>query len=197
MSVRRIQESPSGLEVAFLNAIKDGKQEVVRSLLGDRSILYLEELGTSALMMAIEGGHENIVRLLINREANPNPKEFLSNMMPLYQAIRFFKINLAASINIAAVLLEFGAILEACDEFGRTALFKTLNTHDIRGAEFLHQQGACIASRDHGQNTILHQAATSGRFGHALLFIDQGVEVNLPNKIYQTPLALATQNLIF
>lgn len=126
--------------------------------------------------------------LLLHSRASPSSLDRLSSdSIPLHQAIR------NSNVDTAALLLDFGADIDARDESGRTALFDTLNIPDIRGAALLLKNGIDISSCDLKGNNVLHEAARKGAVEHASRFVDRGIDVRIPNNEGLTPLHLASR----
>ena len=161
------------LEEALCDAAEAGNTGVVRELLKldvDSNAIKHE---CSAIAKASRRGHKVVVRMLLEKGANPSylgasPDD---SSIPLHQAIRH------GHFDVAALLLDYGADIEARDERRRTALFETLNTADTRGAALaalLLNFGIDISSRDTMGNGILYVAAEIGAFEHASRFVDRG-----------------------
>ena len=187
--IRRDQGDPLSLEKAFCDAAEAGKWDVIRNLLEEGVNPDSKKDGKSAMIYAIHGGHEGILKLLLDTDACVScPDLTPSDLIPLHQAIR------CSNDNMATILLDYGANIETHDDLGRTALFETLKCHDIDGAVLLLGQGTSISSYDHKGNTVLHEAARRGTVEHASLFIDQGIELDKFNEEGVTPLHLATRH---
>ena len=180
---------PAALEEAFCDAAEAGKLDVIVTLLEYHvSLANSKKRGKSAMMFAIHGEYEKILDVLLNAEASLSCPEFSpSDQIPLHQAIR------SSNENIVTMLLDHGADVQTRDELSRTALFETLDCHDLDGAVLLLDQGINLSSRDHKGNCVLHEAVRRGAFEHATLFIDQGIELNEFNEEGLTPLHLAAR----
>ena len=176
------------LEEALCDAAEAGEAGVVEKLLQLGVTADAEKNDISATTIASCKGHERIVRLLLDAGASPSCLDNSpSDSIPLHQAIK------NCHVNIAALLLDFGANIETRDKSSRTALFETLNTPDVRGAALLLTNGVDISCQDFQGDNVLHEAARRGAVEHASLFIDQGIEMAIRNKEGLTPLHLAAR----
>jgi len=180
------QSVSSALEQAFYNAADAGKIDVVNRLLQDGVSPDSKRNGKSALLMAVNGGHEGVIQLILEKSADLScPDRLPSNNIPLHQAIA------CSHVNIATMLLEYGANIETRDDHQRTALFESLSVRGLDGAALLLSEGIDMSATDCFGDTVLHQAAARGLVGHVMRFIDQGMEVNSINNEGWTPLHFA------
>ena len=176
------------LEEALYDAADAGKTSVVEELLRLRVNPDAAKSKISAMTAAALRRHKHVVRLLLDNEASVSYEDGLpSDSLPLHQAIR------NGHVEIAALLLDFGANVQARDNLGRTALFETLVATDIRGAALLLRNGIDISCHDHNGDTVLHEAAKRGNLEHASRFVDQGVGIDITNREGLTPLHLAAR----
>ena len=184
------------LEEALCDAAEAGKTRVVKELLDLDVSPDAEKSSISAMTAALLKGHKQIIRLLLKKRASVSYHDGLpSDSIPLHQAIK------NSHVEIAALLLDFGANIQTRDRLNRTALFETLGTPDIRGAALLLKNGIDISCRDSTGNTVLHEAARRGSVEHALRFVDRGVDIMLDqgtdlierNNTSKTPLSLAVE----
>ena len=175
------------LEEAFCDAAEEGNAVVLERWLRAGVNPNYSKNGISALTIAIQGGHDNAVRVLLANNTDCScPDRSPSHQIPLHQAIGH------SNVDIAAMLLDHGANIKTRDEFERTALFETLNTPDLDGAVLLLARGIQLSPADREGDTVLHQAAPRGAVEHASLYLDQGIEMNVLNNAGLTPLHLAT-----
>ena len=173
------------LEEALCDAAEAGKTGVVKELLDLGVSPDANKFGITAMTAASIKRHKQIVRLLLKKGASVDG--WPNDSIPLHQAIK------NGHVEIAALLLDFGANIQARDRLNRTALFETLGTPDTRGAALLLKNGIDISCRDSTGNTVLHEAARRGKVELASRFVGRGVEVNFPNHEGLTPLHLAAQ----
>ena len=185
----RSRDDQKKLEEALWDAAEAGNSSVVEQLLQIFVNPNAKKDDISAVTIAARRGHKGVVRLLLDAKGKHSDLDGLSSdCIPLHQAIK------NGHEHVAATLLQFGANIQTLDNFGRTALFETLDTPDIRGAALLLKKGIDISCRDFVGDNVLHDAARRGIVEHASLFVDQGMEVALPNKEGLTPLHLAARH---
>lgn len=188
IEILRSGHDQQALEEAFCDAAEAGKTSVVKELLDLGVNPNARKFGSSAITVASRRGHKSVVRLLLDRRVSPSSLDrWPSDSIPLHQAIR------NGNVDTAALLLDFGADIDARDESGRTALFETLNIPDIRGAALLLKNGIDISCCDLKGDNVLHEAARKGAVEHASRFVDRGIDVNIPNKEGLTSLHLASR----
>lgn len=188
IEILRSGHDQQALEEAFCDAAEAGKTSVVKELLDLGVDPNAGKFGSSAITVASRRGHKSVVRLLLDRGVSPSSLDgWLSDSIPLHHAIR------NGNVDTAALLLDFGADIDARDKSGRTALFETLNLPDVRGAALLLKNGIDISCCDLKGDNVLHEAARKGAVEHASSFVDRGIDVKIPNKEGLTPLHLASQ----
>ena len=188
--MRKDQGDPLALEEAFCDAAEAGRLDVIRLLLEyDIGLADSKKHEKTAMIFAIHGGHEKILEMLLDANACHSSEDYTpSDQIPLHLAVRY------SNENMVSILLERGADVETCDELGRTALFETLDCHDLHTATLLFDAGINISSSDREGNTVLHEAVRRGAVEHASLLIDQGIQVNDFNTEGLTPLHLAARH---
>jgi ankyrin repeat protein len=100
-------------------AAQEGNDRAVKSLIKAGAIVdALDNQGFSALMLAIGEGHDSTVRLLIANGANVNQKcKAHKNGTPLHHACAWNRLE------IAKILISYGADINAVDSAGRTPLY--------------------------------------------------------------------------
>ncbi len=80
--------------------------------------------------------------------------------------------------NLAKILIEKGADINAKDSSGQTALFYAINAGDARIAKLLIERGSEINASDANGRTPLLLAILKNRPGIAKLLIEKGADVN-------------------
>lgn len=149
---------PLALQEAFCDATEAGKLDDIREFpKGDANLANSRKHGESAMVSAIHGGHEKIRRMLLDAKACSSypdqPDSSPSDQIPLRQAIR------CSNNNMVAILLNSGANVETRDDLSRTALFETLDCHDLNGADLLIRQGISISACDYLGTTVPHEGS--------------------------------------
>lgn len=143
--------------------------------------------GLHPLHNAVAVGHKDIVALLIQKGANVNSKDRLGRT-PLYS----FAASRGSDIQIARMLLAAGADARSEeDEYHVTALDNAVETRNLELAELLIAAHADVNHRNVDGWSALHFAAYHLRYEFVKVLIVAGADVNLPNKLGKTPLALA------
>jgi ankyrin repeat protein len=124
----------------------------------------------SALHLATQQGHTEIIKLLLANKADINGKND-DGETPLHVAAR--EGQLAA----AELLLKNKAGLEIKDKYGETALFKAVEWNSQSAlAQFLILQGASIYAKSNSGSTLLEEAAEAGLTEVAELIIKEDKE---------------------
>ena len=187
--ITRSRHDLKKLEEALCEAAEADRPDVVQKLLELDVHPHAGMNNISVVTVAASRGHESVVRLLLEASKSlPDLDGSSSDSIPLHQAIR------NGYVNIAALLPGSRANIQTRDNSGRTALFESLNTSDVRGASLLLRNGIDISCHNSMGNTVLHEAARRGTYGHALLFINQGIEISIANEEGLTPLHLAARH---
>ncbi|KAG8530531.1 uncharacterized protein KY384_005034 [Bacidia gigantensis] len=183
--------TPLPLEEILHEAVQSGDIDVVEFLIKQKVNLNPSHIARSALITACRRGHAQIVRLLLESGADPNPRPHecpASEDIPLHLAVRL------GLLQIMEILLENGAHASVCDDKGRSALFETPGTPGLETTLMMLQCGINITRKDNDGNKILHWTVGKGALKHTKAFIDQGVPVDSLNNAGLTPLVIAIQN---
>ena len=175
------------LELAFLEAIEAGEAHVVICLLDHLSRNAIRERST--ILISIRAGHLNILEILLVHRADLScPDLSPSDRIPLHQAIEHDRADMAK------LLLDHGAKIQARDDKKRNAIFETLKAPKTDGMSLLLDRGIDVDCRDSEGNTVLHQAAADGSVEHARLLVHQGmISKTIFNSEGLTPLHLAVR----
>jgi ankyrin len=127
---------PSG-ETPLMTAAHTGRPELARALLDRGADVHATErvLGQSALMWAVAERHAAVVRLLLERGANPAQRS-ASGFSPLLFAAR------VGDISIGAQLLDAGANVNASATDGTRALLVATVRGHVEFSTFVLERGA-------------------------------------------------------
>jgi len=153
--------------------------------------------GRSALAMAVEGNHVEVVKALIQRGADVNARD--------YQALSIWKM--ARTPELKNLLQQAGAKaadqpvaskptqVKTNDPILSQARSRAMDTPNVAAVKDLLDQGMDVnAPLDTGGTTPLIMAASRDRTNVVEFLIAQGANVNLPANDRATPLMCAVQN---
>lgn len=145
----------------------------------------------TALHLAVENNNYNLVKLLLDNNANVNIRNSRGET-PLHVAC----INSVCNrTKIVYELINHGANLEARDKDGLTPLMYAARANNGKYVNALMLNKAYAYAQDNEGNTALHYAAQKKDIegkSHALRFLlRRGVDPNIRNKEGWTPLHLA------
>ena len=116
--------------------------------------------------LAAEGDHEEVLRLLLDRDPNAvNDKDEEDNT-PLHLAAR------GGCVAALQLLLEYSASVFKRNDFGLTALDCAAEADSLQCAQLLLQKDSPVDSFDLKKNTPLHIAAKKGHHKLASLLLD-------------------------
>jgi ankyrin repeat protein len=168
----RLQAAISSSPTTFFAACEWGFSEVLcnSSTISTTNLTELNRNGMPGLIIAAGSGHEEVVRLLLDRGADVAAKTEYG----------WTALHWAAESGHEAVmrlLLDQGADIAAKDERGRTALHWAAENGHEAVVRLLLDQGADIAAKDGEGRTALHWAAESGHEAVVRLLLDQGADV--------------------
>ena len=159
----------------------------VRSLLdqGASANAIDDGLEVTALMMASNRGHRDIVQLLCERNADVNAKDEKGEIA-LHYAVR------AGNRAVVELLLKQGANIEVTGrKSGGTALMNAAQYGRDSLAIMLLQAGAIVTRTGHRGGTALLMAASNGHEGMAKILLDSGADLERQDDSGHTPLSAA------
>lgn len=143
--------------------------------------------GLSAINLAAELGHADIVEHLLLSGAHPDTRDRNNGHTPLISAA------LNKHMDVTRKLLQYSAnpSFQAWD--GNTALHLISSYGDVQMAAELLNSGAKIESRRGPSLTPLHDAAGSGSEAMVIFLLERGADKEARTDSGQTPLLLAAQ----
>lgn len=165
-----VQKSSEG----FFESARTGNVEILKRELDNGAQIDLSEPKSTltALHFAAQEGHLDAVRLLLERGANINSKNFRSST-PLMLASR------AGHLEIVRLLVEKGADLEIVDGRDETALFLAAESGHVEVVKLLVAHGAKLNVRNISKQTPLFQAVFGDHDEVATVLIEAGADVKL------------------
>jgi len=126
--------------------------------------------------------------LIVEHSQDVNARGFFSDRTPLHIASRH------GDVELAQVLLEHGAEIDARDIGGETPIFLASECEHVELVQFLLKQGAdAEARKDEMDLSLLEDALVSGCIEVARVLLEHGVDANAQNKRGQTPLFKASE----
>ncbi|NXY47197.1 ASB3 protein, partial [Ceuthmochares aereus] len=178
-----------GLCALHLSA-RHGSLESLRVLLeagADPNQVTTEE--TTALFLAVESGHIDIVKFLIQHGANVKGPHSWSGWNSLHEA------SFQGYTEIMKILLEKGASKECKDSFGITPLFVAAQYGKLESLRLLVSHGAEVNCQAKDKATPLLIAAQEGHTECVELLLSKGADPNLycNNDNWQLPIHAAAQ----
>ena len=145
---------------------------------------YFFNKDATPLHKAANKGHRIVVKLLINRGADPNARDPYGET-PL-QTAAFYGHKDAVKL-----LLNGGADPNGSDENGETPLHAAERYSRKEVVQLLLQEGAEVNKPNKNGLTPLHYAAIHGYKEMVQILLEWGAEVNKPNRYGETPLHYA------
>ncbi|GFY74230.1 poly polymerase tankyrase [Trichonephila inaurata madagascariensis] len=141
----------------------------------------------TALHIACQEGHTDVVRVLIRHKANVDKMTNAQHdkLTPLMFASQ------KGHLEVVKLLIEHNAQVEMKDKKQRTALTHAVINGHAHVTSYLLRLGANPNSTDSSGNTLVHYAAAYGWYFCLKLLIEAGASLNLPNDWKITPLSLA------
>ena len=103
-------------------------------------------------------------------------------------------LQLARMVEVARVLLEHGAIVGAVDNQGRTPLHSVVGYGEVEIVRVLLEHGAIVDAADKYGRTPLHSAGQSRYGAAARVLLEHGANVDVADNIGRTPLHSAAQS---
>lgn len=153
----------------------------------DNKSVESQEVGWTALLAAARRGHADLVRLLLDHQADVNAKSS-SLQTPLHGAA--WNGHLA----VVELLLERGADINSQSNSGQTALHGAAWNGHAAVAKLLIERGAAVNCRNKFGQTPLHWAAHYAHTSVADVLLQAGADLTLENEDGETPMTKAKSN---
>lgn len=174
-------------------AAAQGVAGLIRALISHKALLDAPEggetPGRTALHLAVRGGWNIIVRLLLEARAEPNCCD-ADGETPLMTCVS------DGNMEAMKMLLESGAKIDIVDaEEGvptSSALLRAVERENVSElVEFLVKSRANVAARDKERNQPLHLAIMHGDARLARMLLQNKADPDSPNQAQRTPLHCA------
>ncbi len=177
-----------GHQTPLQRAASTGKTAIAKLLLERGASVNAPSASGSALHLAIGGGWDDIVQLLIDNGADPDQRDPFDNT-PLVRAVS------AQNREAAQILIKAGADLGA-STYGLTPLMFASSTGDPESIRFLVKAGAKVNGVGKGQyggRSALLAAIPDGHADCVKVLIELKADVNQKGPDGKTPLATARE----
>ena len=173
-------------------------------ILAVRDYQFGRELKTTPLIIVVENGNLDCVKVLLKYKADtegrgyfhlldliPYPAYFWHCGTPLCVAAAY------GNLEILNCLVENGADINAATNYApdHTPLMFAVQESHIDAVNYLLDQGADVNLQQESGYTALHFAAANGYFNALKCLIKHGADVNARDKNNRTPLMLACESV--
>ncbi len=168
-------------------AVKHDEREITSGLLSLSRKVDMhakDQYGNTALTLAAEGGHTDVVRLLIEKGAAVDAKA-KSGHTALTLAVE------GGHTDVVRLLIEKGAAVDAKAKSGHTALTLAVEGGHTDVVRLLIEKGAAVDAKAKSGHTALTLAVEGGHTDVVRLLIEKGAAVNAKAKFGYTALMLA------
>lgn len=179
-------QTRSGITALWIASFQ-GHEKVVQSLLtlGNADIDLADSDGKTPLYVASQEKQVTVVRILLDRGANPEVKS-MSGVTPLLAASR------SGDPTIVELLADKGANVDpTSNELGRSALWTAAFEDHINVVKILIKKGASLDLAASDGSTPLFAAARQGWDAIASELVRAGADINSQQKDGLTPLHIA------
>jgi ankyrin repeat protein len=155
--IRQHQEQSrrAAWQATLADAARSGSGPAIQAQLAGKA--PLGEDATDALNTAAQAGNSEVVKVLLEHGALPNPPQGYHPDTPLCLAIW------AGHLDTALVLLRGGADVNYAGSMGITPLHAAAATENVPAIQFLLKRGARLEAKTRGGETPLQMAKTIGR----------------------------------
>ena len=156
-----------------------------------RHTAHRSEATRTPLMCAVEHGHVDMARFLLDAGANVNATA-LWNLTDGCTALMFAADQ--GNAELTALLLERGAHVNAADETEQNALMRAAAAGNAATVACLAAHGAALDARDMDGATALMFAAFNGHADIVQLLLDKGADIHATDSEDDTALNYAESN---
>ncbi len=161
---------------ALFDSVRYNHTSTTNLLLTAGSSIHVQDkqTGNSLLHIAVRYGHVQMVQLLTQRNIDPNATNKKWDT-PLHQLARADWID---DTEIASLLIQAGADLEAKSALGYTPLLRAARDGNVALVTFLIEQGGSMENQTVEGSTALSLAAYSGNIEAVKVLIQHGAVIN-------------------
>ncbi|HZS45641.1 MAG TPA: ankyrin repeat domain-containing protein [Blastocatellia bacterium] len=185
-----IDAQDNALNTPLFSALLGSQPEMVSFLLAKGADFRLQSGTGSILRVAALIGDVDVVRMLINKGADPNSKDN-TGVMPLHSAV-LPKIRPDTLKPVVELLISKGAEIEAReDSDGMTPLLVAGKQSSIEAIELLIDKGASLTALTKSRKTLLHlvtERTWMPKREIVALLLQKGAEINAKDIVGYTPL---------
>ena len=162
-----------------------GLENVAKDLLdsGTVDVNHATHIGTTAIVRAASTGHPGLVRMLLDRGADPTLANWYGNALLCAAE--------AGHCSTIQELLNFGMDINTRNQFNRTALHCTIDNGSELAMKLLIEHGADIEALDGDGKMLWHDLAESGHIRMMKFLLDRGFDPETRCKRGLTALHLA------
>jgi hypothetical protein len=161
------------LKSRFSQAIKKNDLIMLRALIDRESYLdFATDDGRTALMEAVESGHELMVQMLLEAGANPNAQD-AQDQTPLHLIASRLKLENSTPLEL---LLKYGAKLEMRDIHHQTPLALAAKALNMEAIRLLIKAGANPNVRDVNGSNILMPFLMNEKYDEVLELVKLKVD---------------------
>jgi ankyrin repeat protein len=153
-------------------------------LIRDYMINVSTSAGLTLLHCAADMGHVDMVRYLVEHEAQIMPRDD-DGMTPLHLAC------LGGHLDCVQYLVEEGSYWNTRDDEGMSPFLMAAKEGNVELASTLVGYGANVHVRNDVGNTAMHLACESGSMDLTKFLLDARVDINARNQGMETPLMVA------
>ena len=180
------EEEEEDLTSPLIAAVVAGDLTAVQNQLEQGAdINQVTNFGCTAMWHAATKGHLEIVRLLLQHDADKEKVDARTGATPLYQAS--FKNHL----HVVKLLVESGAEIDKTDDYDWTPLIIASFLGHVEVVRYLLQQRADMDKTDDCGYTALHKSAAYGHLDVAKLLMVYGADLNARNNSGDLPIDVA------
>lgn len=174
-------------QTVLMHACSNRNSEMAKLLI-DAGADVVIETRPSALKIAIEQDLSDIVKLLIDRGANPNNVLVEKYHSPLEIYAK------RGNIELVNLLIQKAIAIRKFDEYCNKALILAASNGHKEVVKMLLENGADVSFVSNSGDTALMAAAWTGHKEVVVMLLENGADVSIVSKWGHTALALAAEN---